>query len=225
MVEIEQPANARSRRTRSRLLDATKDLLEEGYAGFSVAAVAERAGVSRAAAYLHFESRADLIASLFDHLADRNRLDESLAAVWAAPDAVTALEEWARHLARYHPPMIAIDRAIQHLEASEPDIRAHRKRVNAAQLQSCRRLVEWLAQDGALAPGWTQPRATDALFGLISTDLFERLTQDRRWTTTTLADSLALLLRRTFTTAADLPGRGNRARRSPASKKRSGRSG
>jgi AcrR family transcriptional regulator len=217
MVEIVEPANARSRRTRSRLLDATRDLLEEGFAGFSVAAVAERAGVSRAAAYLHFGSRADLIASLFDHLADRNRLDDSMSSVWAAPDAVGALDQWARHLARYHPPMVAIDRAIQHLEKTEPDIREHRQRVSTAQLETCRRLVDWLADDGTLAPGWTRARATDALFGLISTDLVDRLTRDRRWSGTTLAESLSLLLRRAFTTSVDPPSGRTAARRSRAS--------
>jgi len=90
--DITEPTNARSRRTRARLLDAARALLEEGQGTFTVAAVAERAEVSRAAAYLHFASRADLIGSLFEHLAEKNRLAESVASVWSAPNATAALD-------------------------------------------------------------------------------------------------------------------------------------
>ncbi len=199
MVEIAEPSNARSKRTRSRLLDATSELLADGVDAVTMAAVANRAGVSRAAAYLHFESRSDLIAALFDHLAERNRLAESMAPVWAADTAVGALDAWAQHLARHHTPMIQIDRAIQQLGRLDSDIAQHRRRVCDAQLESCQRLAAWLEADGVLAPEWTPAIATDLLYGLVATDLIDRLTNERSWTQADLAQNLATLLRRTLT--------------------------
>src|SRR6266508_6390719 len=70
---VEEPRNARSRRTRAALLDATRALLEEhGTEWLTMAAVAERAGVSRRAVYLHFASRAELLTELFGHVSERS---------------------------------------------------------------------------------------------------------------------------------------------------------
>src|SRR6266536_1845633 len=44
----------------------------------TMAAVAERAGVSRRAVYLHFASRAELLTELFGHVSEREGLAASL---------------------------------------------------------------------------------------------------------------------------------------------------
>ncbi|MGH2783315.1 MAG: TetR family transcriptional regulator [Thermoleophilaceae bacterium] len=60
-------ARVRSRRTREALLDNAQMILERnGFAGLAMSAVAARAGVTRRAAYLHFASRSDLVAGLFE---------------------------------------------------------------------------------------------------------------------------------------------------------------
>jgi Bacterial regulatory proteins, tetR family len=66
-------------------LDAT--WLEHGTESLTMAAVAERAGVSRRAVYLHFTSRAELLTELFAHVSEQEGLAASLQPVWAAPDA------------------------------------------------------------------------------------------------------------------------------------------
>ncbi len=58
--------------TRGRLLDATiESLIEVGYAGTTIRAVTERAGVSQGAQSHHFPHRVDLVASAFEHLAEQ----------------------------------------------------------------------------------------------------------------------------------------------------------
>jgi AcrR family transcriptional regulator len=195
---IDEPANARSRRTRAALLAATRALLEEeGFEALTMSAVAERAGVSRRACYLHFTSRSDLVASLFDYVAEAEGLAASTARVWEAPDAAAALEEWARHLAQYHPRVIAVARAAERVERDDPDAAGHQERVVRAQLANCRRLAEWLEREGRLAEQWTVETATDMLLALISTDMIETLLR-RRWSRRRLGDALGLLLRSTF---------------------------
>ncbi|MFI5898377.1 TetR/AcrR family transcriptional regulator [Actinoplanes sp. NPDC051513] len=198
------PANARSRRTRGALLAAARSILEEhGFEALTMTAVAERATVTRGAAYLHFPSRTELVAALFDYVADAEGLHESLREVWAAPDAASTLDRWAAHLATYHPRLLAVDRALQQVWRRDPDAAAHRARVVHAQLANCRRITRRLVDDGHLAPGWTIRSATDMLYALISSDIVEGLLVDRHWSTARLARHLALLLRSTFLTAAD----------------------
>ena len=93
-----QPAQARRRHpaasrapaaaTRERLVAAARAILEAGgYAGASVQAVADRAGVSAGALYRHFESKAELFVEVFRDAARRD-----LAAVDAAAATGGCLE-------------------------------------------------------------------------------------------------------------------------------------
>ena len=199
---IREPANARSRRTRAALLAAARAILEdEGFEALTMGAVADRAGITRRAVYLHFSSRADLVGALFDYVADAEGLEDSLSAVWASPDAAGALEAWAAHLARYHPRLLAVDRAVARVHQDDPDAAAHRRRVAKAKLANCRRLAAWIADEGRLARPWTRETATDMLYALISSDMIEALIAERRWPRKRLAEHLAVLFRSTFLSA------------------------
>jgi AcrR family transcriptional regulator len=198
------PQNSRSRRTREALLAATRGVLEEsGFDGLTLAAVAERAGVTRRAVYLHFSSRTELIGALFDYIAAEEGLAELTGAIWNAPTARVALQRWASFLAMYHPRLIAVTRAVEAVRGRDADAQAHWRRVSDAQLANCRRLANWLADEQALAEPWTAGSAAEMLWAMISTDLIERLLRERRWSKRRLADGLSVVLERTF---VRLPG-------------------
>jgi AcrR family transcriptional regulator len=199
VTTIRDPGNARSRRTRAALLDAARALIESGgFAALSMQAVAERAGVTRRAVYLHFATRAELVTALFDHVNAAEDLPGSLARVWAAPDAAAALEQWAAHLARFHPRIAAVDLAATRAADSDPDAARHRAQVGADQQAACRRLAGWLAADGVLAEPWTAPTAADLLWALMAPDLLTRLLYDRSWSPARYAERIGLLLRHTL---------------------------
>lgn len=72
---MRQPQQDRSRATRQRLLESAIEALAElGWAGSTVAVVAERAGVSRGAAQHHFPTREDLFAAAVEYVGDARRL-------------------------------------------------------------------------------------------------------------------------------------------------------
>ena len=199
MEPIEDPRNARSRRTRAALLDATRTLLEErGTEALTMAAVAERAGVSRRAIYLHFASRTELLTELFGYISEQESLTASLQPVWQAPDAAAALEEWAYHLARFHPRVLAVARAIQRVRRVDPDAEAHWQLVMADQQACCQRLAAWLAREQRLAPPWTVRTAADMLWALMSYELLEELLIDRGWSPRRYRTYLAALFKSTF---------------------------
>ncbi|MFD7405091.1 TetR/AcrR family transcriptional regulator [Streptomyces sp. NPDC059866] len=69
------PKQDRSRATRQRLLEAAVACLaEHGWAGSTVAVVAERAGVSRGAAQHHFPTREDLFTAAVEYVAEERSL-------------------------------------------------------------------------------------------------------------------------------------------------------
>ena len=77
-----EPQQDRSRATRRRLLEAAVDCLASvGWAGTTVAVVAERAGVSRGAAQHHFRTREELVTAAVEYGSEvrmaqmRERLD------------------------------------------------------------------------------------------------------------------------------------------------------
>jgi AcrR family transcriptional regulator len=196
---IEEPQNARSRRTGAALLRAARELIEQdGFAALTMATVAERAGVSRRAVYLHFATRTDLLAALYRSLGETDDLARSLQAVWDRPDAVAALSEWAEHIARSHPRILGVLRAVERARYGDPDAADLWQTTQGNWLKGCRRLMRWLADDGSLAPQWTPDTAADMMWALMSIDLLDRLLNERRWSRRRVAEHLAALFQVTF---------------------------
>lgn len=206
MKTIDEPQNARSRRTAAALIHAARDLIEnEGFAALTMAAVAERAGVTRRGAYLHFGSRTELLAALYHDLARAEDLAASLQAVWDRPDAITALTEWAAHIARAHPRILGVIRSVERARYDDPDAAQLWRTAQGNWLKGSRRLMRWLADEGHLSPRWTVETAADLMWALMSIDVLDRLHNERRWSTRQVADHLGTLFQVTF--VAHDPGR------------------
>jgi AcrR family transcriptional regulator len=196
---IGEPRNRRSRATRAAVLDAAWQLLEEGGAErATMGAIAERAGVSRRALYLHFASRAELLVALHEHVDEELDLAASLEPVVAAHDAVSALGEFAAHLARYHPKILAIDLALLRAKDDDPDVAALVDQAMQAWHEACRSIARRLADEQRLAEPWTPDTAADLIWSFMFPETLERLTVDRGWSTERYGDLLATVLRRTL---------------------------
>jgi AcrR family transcriptional regulator len=93
-----EPRQDRSRATRRRLLEAAVECLASvGWAGTTVAVVAERAGVSRGAAQHHFRTREELVTAAVEYGAEvrleqiRRRLEDLGARRPSTLDVLTML--------------------------------------------------------------------------------------------------------------------------------------
>lgn len=199
MKTIAEPRNARSRRTGAALISAARQLIEQdGFAALTMAAVAERAGVSRRAVYLHFATRTDLLAALYRSLGETEDLASSLQAVWDCPDAVAALSEWADHIARSHPRILGVLRAVERAGYGDPDAADLWRIAQGNWLKGSQRLMAWLADDGDLAPRWTPKTAADMMWALMSIDVLDRLINERHWSHRRVAEHLAALFQAAF---------------------------
>ena len=156
--------------------------------------------VDRDGSRVHLPASADLLVALFDHVSEAEGLDESLRPVLTAPDPVTALDEFAAHLARIRPRVRAVATAIQRQRRSDPDFAAHWGVVFRGQRQICRQLISALHRDGLLAEPWTVASGTDMLWALMSGDFADNLMIDCGWSLSKYADRMATLMRSVFVT-------------------------
>jgi AcrR family transcriptional regulator len=198
---IAEPRNARSRRTSAALLAAARALIEEhGFEAMTMAAVADRAGVSRRAVYLHYSTRTDLVTALYRSLGGTEQLAASLQTVWDCPDAAGALAEWAAHIARSHPRILAILTAVQSARHTDADAARLWATTMRNWHKGSRRLAERLAAEDRLAPPWTTDTAADMLWALMAPEMLDRLLNHRNWSRKSFSEHYAALLTATFLT-------------------------
>jgi AcrR family transcriptional regulator len=78
--------------TRARVIAAARELIlgEDALAGFSLDAVARKAGVTRMTVYHRFGSKRGLLEALFDTMGARGSLGERLSEVFSQPDPLAA---------------------------------------------------------------------------------------------------------------------------------------
>lgn len=88
----EEPPTTKGEQTRRRIVEAAMELFtEHGYAGTTMRAVADRAGVSLGNAYYYFGSKEHLVQGFYDRLQD-----EHAAAVGPALQGLTSFaERWS----------------------------------------------------------------------------------------------------------------------------------
>ena len=143
--------------------------------------VAEAAGVSRQAVYLHFASRAELMVATVRYGDRMLGLEERRRRFRAARGGVELLEAYVEFWGNYIPEIYGVARAL--LEARETDeaaAAAWDDRMGAVR-ESCRITIEALHRDGMLAPGWSRDEAVDLLWTMLSIRNWEHLTNDCGW--------------------------------------------
>ena len=86
---------------RERIVGAARELLEDdGAEGFSIDAVARRAGVARMTVYNQFESKAGLLEALFDALAAQGPL-AGMAEIFQRADTLGAIDDYVVLFGRF----------------------------------------------------------------------------------------------------------------------------
>jgi TetR/AcrR family transcriptional repressor of mexJK operon len=112
---VGDPRRKRQAEKRVVLLQAaTAVFLAEGYAGTSMQAVADRAGVSKMTLYRHFQDKEELFLAMFFEHCMRSRDRATVEPAKEVPEAIAALEEFARGFVRAFtdPGMLALFRML-----------------------------------------------------------------------------------------------------------------
>ena len=183
-------SSSRSLETRASILDAARSLFEtEGYHGAGLETVAKRAGVSRQAIYLHFDSKAALLTALHQRVNEQD-VEPVMRRVWACETALGALDAFVAASATAIPKISGIYNALEPASRVEEVAGSTFEPPRQGRHADCLRLATWLEREGELAPRMPARRAADILFTLASIPSFEFLVvvcgwSTRRWTTWT----------------------------------------
>lgn len=175
---------SRGDETRVRILAAARNLLEhaEG-AEVSMGAIAKAAGVSRQLLYLHFSSRGDLLLEVSRAVDAEVRTPQRQAQVDGAPDALSALRESVALQGVIKPKIHPVARAVDRVRSTDADAAQVWREREERRLDRCRSVVQRLADEGRLRPGWTVRSAAQLLWSVTSLRAWEELVLDAGWST------------------------------------------
>jgi TetR/AcrR family transcriptional regulator, regulator of cefoperazone and chloramphenicol sensitivity len=169
--------------TRTRIAASARKLLEEhGYAGMTMEAVAQKAGVAVATVYAVFGSKTGILSEILDAA----RFDDSYQNLVREAMHTSDPRERMRFPAR-------IARRIYESEHSVLDLLRGAGAVAPALAQSESEggMIQYLVRSRSLRRGLDPQHARDVLWSLTSRDLYRLLVRDRGWTAQQYEDWLA----------------------------------
>jgi AcrR family transcriptional regulator len=158
---------------RERILAAARDLLEDDAAeGFSIDAVARRAGVARMTIYNQFESKAGLLESLFDSLAARGPLGR-LADIFKLEDPLVALDEYVAIFGRFWTLSRRAHGRLRAAALHDAELAAAMQARNERRRKGVAAVLRRLGDQAR--PVVARPDAITAVYVLLSFDTFNEL--------------------------------------------------
>jgi AcrR family transcriptional regulator len=185
--------------TRERIMAAVRALLEEGrFHESTVEEVADRAGISRATLYQHFDSRLQLVDAICNTFAVNPAL-LSVRDVVEHPDPDAALSETIGATVRFWSSEDPVLSQLYGVVAVDPAARDLVDRQREDRRGEMQRLVRHLRKSGRLRKGLSEARALALLMIVTSYDTFGELQQagiSERELTKTLQESAHELLLR-----------------------------
>jgi AcrR family transcriptional regulator len=178
-----------------RILEAAHNLMLRGASRPSMAEIAQAAGISRQAVYMHYGTRELLLTALNQHLCEHFGVADELQRIAESSTGVEALRASASFQARLYPKVWAVVRALESAQSNNDE---DAQRVWQAQLRNdlagCNTTIERLDREKLLKPGLDIDTATDLLWALTSIPLWEELVLQRGWTAQRYEQHVADLL-------------------------------
>jgi len=169
--------------TRRRILEKTWRLMEKRKGqGVLISDVARAVGVSRQAVYLHFGSRAGLLIATARYVDEVKNLKGRLQGMYRAASGVEVLEAYVEFWASYIPEIYGLAKALMAVRETDKAAAAAWDDRMKEQRQGCSAVINCLARDQSLAPGWNPDQAADALWAMTSIAVWEDLTIESGWT-------------------------------------------
>ena len=167
--------------TKSRILDVTWNLLENGDKTVRMSDIAKAAGISRQALYLHFPNRAELLVATTRHIDVVKNVDARLARSRSATSGVERLHAFIEGWGGYIPEIHGMSVALRAMCNSDTEAAAAWNDRMQAVRHGCEAAIHAISEDGFLTDGLTTVTATDLLWTLLSVENWERLVRECGW--------------------------------------------
>jgi AcrR family transcriptional regulator len=194
---------AQAEGTRRRILDAAHQLfMERGYAGATIDAIAQGAGVALKTVYAVFENKRNILLELLNRSSSDRGEEQlpvlerpSVKAVTRERDPRRQLEMFAQVIAGNLEGAASIAEIMNVAAKTEPDIHELVEKLNKQRWRNMAFAVKQFASNGPLREE-NEASATDTVWTLTSPEVFLLLTRDRDWSKEKYAQWLADTLTR-----------------------------
>ena len=150
----------------------------KGGQGTRMADIARAAGISRQAVYLHFTSRADLLAATTRYVDEQLDLEGRLTLSRKAKSGIDRLDAYIEFWGNYVPEVYSVAKALMLAQDSDAAAASAWHDRMLAMRDGCRAAIEALHADGMLANDWNVRRATDLMWTMLAVGNWEQLTQE-----------------------------------------------
>jgi AcrR family transcriptional regulator len=192
--------------TRRRIIETTRRLIEASRGRVvRLQDIAQAAGVSRQAIYLHFGSRVGLMVATVQYIDQAAGFMERTQHIRDQEDSLVAIDLFVDFWADYIPSIYGLAKQLLVLRESDKGAAAAwEDRMDGLRNGVCRCLVEGLQCDGRLDPAWETETAIDVLWTLISIQTWESLVIEQGWSSELYTARLKQIIRRVLVSVRTL---------------------
>jgi len=181
--------------TRRRIVEAAQGLLQsKGYAGMTVDAIAQQAGVASQTVYAIFRSKIGILAELLDQASYGPDYRELVRQAFES-QAPAARLGFAARIARtiYDTQSSTLD-LLRGAGVIIPDLARLLKERESKRYEAQHEMISGLEQMGALRRGLDPQSARDVFWTLTSREIYRMLVLEREWTSQAYEDWLRATL-------------------------------
>lgn len=191
MPDVNEPPRSRKEQaaaTRQRILDASKDLFaEHGYAGTTMQAIADRAGVAVQTVYFVFHTKGELLRQLLHYVGGRpgdpieTEERDWIREAMTHEDGRRSIALMAEHGTDIYARIAPFTAAIGQGASVEPEVDDVWNAIVERRRQGIHEIVESLDARGHLRDGLTVDRAADIVYAVHRPETFAVLVDERGW--------------------------------------------
>ena len=148
--------------------------------------------------YLHFATRTELLVAATLYRGDMLGVESRLEPSRAAKSGVERLRLYIEFWGNFIPEFYGVAKALMLAQDTDDAAAAAWHDRMLAMRDGCRAAIDALHADGALAKGWTKPKATDVLMAMLQVPNWEYLTIECGWSTREYIRRMQFLASQTF---------------------------
>ena len=175
-------SSTRAEKTRLKIIDAANRLLlDRGYHGVGLEAVAEAAGVSRQTVYDRFGSKAGLLKAMTARAEELAGLPDKLPAVFAQPNGLAMLRAFLDTVVAVEPSVYPYSRLVYAARIEDPTAAEMWQNRLGSRRAGLGAIFEKLAEEGRLRRGINSAEAADVAWAIASPHHYEYLVIERGW--------------------------------------------
>ena len=183
--------------TRERILKSTwSALLDSSKPRVRMSDIANSAGISRQALYLHFANRTELLLATTHYIDKEKHIDHRLAFSRGASSGLERLEAFVDAWGNYIPEIYGVANALIVMGITDESARHAWTGRLAAVREGCEAIVVTLSRDDQLSDSVSPTEATDILCAHLSLETWRYLRHTRGWNQTRYLEVMQHTLRK-----------------------------